>query len=175
METRAVNRLTELAVLACIVAAVLLLFLSAGGSKAGGELAGLRTQEVRGAEGDAFRTSLAEVRRLVDGGGNPENGLADLVSRYPGRHEVWALSARHHEARGEEPVALMDYARAVRLQPDYLDDGSPLYLGARIEGVTDRELTRLRGKKKAEGLTGEERKLIKAAYFLVRRLAGGCE
>jgi hypothetical protein len=76
---------------------------------------------------------------------------------------------------GEEPAALMDYARVVRLQPDYLDDGSPLYLGARIEGVTDRELTRLRGKKKAEGLTGEERKLIKAAYFLVRRLAGGCE
>jgi hypothetical protein len=69
----------------------------------------------------------------------------------------------------------MDYARAVRLQPDYLDDGSPLYLGARIEGVTDRELARLRAKKSAEGLAGDERDMIKAAYFLVRRIAGGCE
>ena len=175
MKTRTVDRLTELAVLACIVAAVLLLFLSAGGSKAGGDLASLRTQEVQGAEAEAFRTSLDQTRRLVDGGGNPENRLADLVTHYSGRHEVWALSARYHEARGEEPAALVDYARAVRLQPDYLDDGSPLYLGTRIEGVTDRELTRLRGKKTAEGLTGEERKMIKAAYFLVRRLAGGCE
>jgi len=175
MNKRAVNRLTEIAAFACMAAAILLLLLPPGNTEGGGDLASLRTQEVQGAEGDAFRTSLAKARRLVDGGGDPENGLADLANRYPGRHEVWALSARHHEARGEEPAALMDYARAVRLQPDYLDDGSPLYFGVRIEGVTDRELTRLRGKKSSEGLTGEERKLIKAAYFLVRRLAGGCE
>jgi hypothetical protein len=175
MKTRLLDRFTELAALACVALAVFVLFYPPSESDAGGDLASLRVQEVQGVEGDAFRTSLAEARRLVDGGGDPENGLVDLVNRYPGRHEVWALSARHHEARGEEPAAMMDYARAVRLQPDYLDDGSPLFLGARIEGVTDRELTRLREKKSAEGLTGEERKMIKAAYFLVRRLAGGCE
>jgi hypothetical protein len=175
METRAVNRLTELAAVACIVAAVWLLVLPLGGSDASGDLAGMKAQEIQGAEGEAFRSLLDEARRLVDGGGKARDRLTDLVSTYPGRHEVWALSARYHEAVKVEPAALMDYARAVRLEPDYLDDGSPLYLGARIEGVTKRELARLRAKKSAEGLSGEEGEMIKAAYFLVRRLAGGCE
>ena len=175
METRAVNRLTEIAASICIVAAVLLLLLHPVGPEAAADLAGLTAQEVQGADAEAFRLSLDEVRRLVDGGKDPGKELDILTGQYKGRHEVWSLSARYHESKGEEPAALMDYARAVRLQPDYLDDGSPLYLGTRIEGVTHRELARLRAKKDTQGITGEEKKMIKAAYFLVRRLAGGCE
>jgi hypothetical protein len=175
MKTRIVDRVTEFLAILCVIAAMAILLFPPGGPDAGGSLAGLRPQDMQGLEAQQFRTSLDEARRLVDGGGEPENALADLTARFAGRHEVWAISARHHENTGEESAALMDYARAVRLQPDYLDEKSPLYLGPRIEGVTGRVMARLREKKTAEGLSGDEPARLKAAYFLVRRIAGGCE
>ncbi|MDF1535372.1 MAG: hypothetical protein P1S46_02585 [bacterium] len=175
MTGRSIDRFTEILAILCVTAAVVILLVPSRGPDAGAGLAGLRPQEIQGGEGVLFRTSMDEVRRLVDGDRDPGRRLDDLTARFPRRHEVWALSARYHENMDEESAALVDYARAVRLQPDYLDEGSSLYLGARIGGVTGRELTRLRVKKAAEGLTGEEQDILRAAYFLVRRLAGGCE
>jgi len=126
-------------------------------------------------EAQAFARGIKEARLLVDGNGNPAAVLAELQKQYPGRHEVWALSARFQENMGDDREALMDYARAVRLKGDYLDEGSPLYLGGRIKSLVKRTFSNLSKKKKQEGLAGDEKELLKVVYFLRRRIAGGCE
>ncbi len=123
----------------------------------------------------SFRKELGQVRLVVDGNGDASTLLETLEEKYSGRHEVWSLGARYAEAAGNEPEALLRYARAVRLHPDYLDEGSPDYLGTRIELLNDMAFRRLTVKKRAAGLTEGEAGTLKVVYFIRRRIAGGCE
>jgi hypothetical protein len=134
-----------------------------------------RIQSIPPEERLAFEQGLKDTRILVDSNGDAEAAVKDLRGRFPGRHEVWSLSGRYWESVGDEPGAIMDYARAIQLNGDYLDDRSSLYLGGRIQRLVDRSFVSLTEKKRDQGLTGEEKNLLKTVYFLRRRLAGGCE
>jgi cytochrome c-type biogenesis protein CcmH/NrfG len=170
-----VNRSTELLIILCIAAAVITLTVSARVPAVEGSLAGLRVQTVSDQDMSRFQNLLQEARRFADTNRDPEPLLSELKESFPGRHEVWALAARHSEAEGSDSEALTAYARAVRLQPDYLDEKSGLFLGKRIEVLTARVMDELDTARSSRSLDSDGKELLKTAYFLKRRLAGGCE
>jgi hypothetical protein len=170
-----INRLTESLALLCVALAVITLAYSAKVPTVEGSLAELRVQVVSDQDMVRFQALLTEARRLTDTNGNPEPLLEELEESFPGRHEIWALAARHWEAEGQDSEALVAYARAVRLQPDYLDEGSELFLGKRIQALTVKVMGELDAARRSQGLDSTGKKLVKTAYFLKRRLAGGCE
>lgn len=175
MNRKIIDRTTELFVLICLAAAIAILTLSARTGPAAGSLAALTVQTVGEQDMEKFRSLLREARQLVDTNLDPDPVLGDLERLFPGRHETWALAGRYAESMGLDSEALAAYARAVRLQPDYLDEGSGLFLGRRIEALTDRVMDDLVRVRKAGGLDAAGKEMLKTAYFLRRRLAGGCE
>ena len=175
MNKRLVNRLTEALAVLCIAAAVIILAYSARVPTVEGSLADMRVQTVSDQDMVRFQALLTEARRLTDTNRDPEPLMQELMGSFPGRHEVWALAARHWEAEGQDSEALVAYARAVRLQPDYLDEGSELFLGKRIQALAVKVMGELDAARRNQGLDSTGKKLLKTAYFLKRRLAGGCE
>jgi len=138
-------------------------------------LAGARVKSMDPVESAYFKKELTQARLVVDGDSDAAEILEKLKKKYPGRHEVWALSARFLETVGKNQEALSHYARAVRLNSDYLEKDSPIFLGHRIKSLTNNVLEDLILKKRKSGLSPEEVEYVKIAYFLRRRLAGGCE
>ena len=175
MNRKSVDRITEALAILCVAAAVITLTVSARVPVVEGSLADLRVQTVSDQDMSRFQNLLQEARRLADTNRDPKPLLKELKGSFPGRHEVWALTARHAEAEGRDSEALTAYARAVRLQPDYLDERSSLFLGKRIEVLTVRVMGDLNAARSSQGLDGAGKELLKTAYFLKRRLAGGCE
>ncbi len=175
MNKRTVDRITEALAILCVAAAVITMTVSARVPAVEGSLADLRVQTVSDQDMSRFQNLLQEARRLVDTNRDPEPLLQELKENFPGRHEVWALTARYSEFKGLDSEALNAYARAVRLQPDYLDERSSLFLGKRIEVLTVRVMGELDAARSVQGLDSAGKKLLKTAYFLKRRLAGGCE
>lgn len=174
MSKQTIDRITEILVVLCVAAALVVLSGRSRVPDDKGFLAGLRVQEVGDQDLERFRALIREVRRKVDSNIEPGQTMIQLKKDYPGRHEVWAVSARHEESVGRDGPAVVSYARAVRLEPDYLDENSILYLGRRIEGIVDRIMEDLL-EARDNGLDEEGKVQLKAAYFLKRRLAGGCE
>jgi len=175
MKRNSVDRITEALAVLCVAAAVITLTVSARVPAVEGSLAGLRVQTVSDQDMSRFQNLLQEARRLADTNRDPEPLLKELKENFPGRHEVWALMARHAESKGSDSEALIAYARAVRLQPDYLDERSGLFLGKRIEVLTARVMDEVGAVRSSQGLDSAGKELLKMAYFLKRRLAGGCE
>lgn len=175
MNRTSIDRLTEALAVLCVAAALVILYLPAGAPAVEASLARLTVQAVPDEDMSRFQGLLEEARRQVDANSDPEQLLDQLKELYPGRHEVWALVARHRESAGRDHEALSAYGRAVRLYPDYLDERSGLYLGKRIEVLTARVMDELRTLRSEQGLDPPGRELLKTAYFLKRRLAGGCE
>ena len=175
MKRKIVDRLTEALAVLCIAAAVITLVYSARVPTVEGSLSDMRVQTVSEQDMVRFHTLLGEARRLTDTNGDPEPLVQELKGSFPGRHEVWAIAARYQEAEGQDSEALVAYARAVRLQPDYLDEGSELFLGKRIQALTVKVMGELDAARSSQGLDSAGKDLLKTAYFLKRRLAGGCE
>lgn len=175
MNKRAVDRITEVLAVLCVAAALVVLTTWSRVPAVEGSLAGLKAQTVSDQDMGRFQALLQDARRLADSNRDPEPVLLELKGSFPGRHEVWALTARHSESQGRDNEALAAYARAVRLQPDYLDERSGFYLGGRIEALTGKVMDGLLVMRKKGGLDSTGKKLLKTAYFLKRRLAGGCE
>jgi len=175
MKRNSIDRLTEFLAILCIAAAVIILVYSARVPAVDGSLADLRVQAVSDQDMVRFHALLGEARLLADTNRDPGPLLQELKGNFPGRHEVWALTARHWEAVGSDSEALTAYARAVRLQPDYLDEKSGLFLGKRIEALTARVMGELNAARNNQGLDSAGEELLRTAYFLKRRLAGGCE
>lgn len=175
MERNMINRLTEALAILCVVAAAVILVRTAGVSPVDRPLAALSVQEVAAPDVARFQLLLDEARRQVDTNRDPTEILTRLKGDFPGRHEVWALSARDEESKGLQAKALASYARAVKLQPDYMDERSDLFLGKRIEALTGSVMERLQSVRKERELDPGEKTLLKTAYFLKRRIAGGCE
>ena len=170
-----IDRLTEASAILCIAAAVVILVHSAGISPVEGSLAGLKVQALSEQDLIRFQELLREARTLADTNRDPAPFLAELKESFPGRHEIWSLAGRYFESRGEDGDAILSYARAVRLEPDYLDHRSGLFLGKRIEVLTVKVLEQLAAVRSSRKLDRGEIQLLKTAYFLKRRLAGGCE
>ena len=175
MNKRTVDRFTEALALLCVAAALVVLTNWSRVPAAEGSLADLRVQTVSDQDVVRFHSLLDEARRLADTNRDPEPVLKELKGSFPGRHEVWALAARHSESVGSDNEALVAYARAVRLQPEYMDKKSGLFLGKRIEVLTLRVMGELDTARNSGDLDSAGKNLLKTAYFLKRRLAGGCE
>ncbi len=175
--TKKADRIAEAAIVVILILLGVLIFheRTSVSQASPGDMITTRKAALSQAEMEAFRGRLRQARLLADSNQDADEKISELEKAYPGRHEVWALSGRYEEASGNEEASLSNYARAVRLHPDYLDEGSPDYLGTRIKRLNDSMFSRLTEKKKKTSLSTVERQMLDKVYFLRRRFAGGCE
>lgn len=108
--------------------------------------------------------SVTEAERLVDGHlqAHPDDAAAHVL-----RAELWM--------RRQDPLAaVLEYRRAVLLEPDYLDRRTPLYQGGRMKTAMQ-EGTDEVARRQAAGTQPEQLKVYRQAiHSLHKRLEGSC-
>ena len=69
----------------------------------------------------------------------------------------------------------MPYRRAVEMEPDYVDERTPLFIGKDLKAVVEEGREKF-GREKALKPNDEDvKQTLEDVYYLQRRLAGGCE
>jgi len=83
---------------------------------------------------------------------------------------VYFMQGKVHAMRKEYIESIKGFLKAVRLDPDYVDEGCNIYKGTLIKEVTLDAIEHFKGK-----TDDESKEAIKLVYAMQRRLAGSCE
>jgi tetratricopeptide (TPR) repeat protein len=101
--------------------------------------------------------------------------LEDVIDKYPERPRSYVYLAQLYLEQGKLGDAIHNYRQAVEMEPDFVDERTPLFIGDKIKGL----VTEGREKFAREKALKPEDKGVKLAlkdiYYLQSRLAGGCE
>jgi tetratricopeptide (TPR) repeat protein len=103
------------------------------------------------------------------------SSLKGIMERYPEKPLSYVHLARLDLKQGELADSIHNYRQAVELEPDYVDEKAPLYMGEEIKTLVKEGIEKL---KREEAMRPKDRKIkeaLKDVYYLQRRLAGGCE
>ena len=116
---------------------------------------------------DVLRQSGERQRALLK--------LEELGRRYPGEAHGHIVKGAILVELGALEEAISSYVRGVRLNGDYIDERSPLSRRTEIRQVVDRALEDVGEKARAHPDNPSLAAVLKDAYYLQSRLAGGCE
>jgi tetratricopeptide (TPR) repeat protein len=101
--------------------------------------------------------------------------LKGIMETHPGKSLSYVHLARLDLKQGRLSDSIHNYRRAIDMEPDFVDEKAPLFLGQEITGVVKEGIDKLQREQKLrpkdEGIKGA----LKDVYYLQRRLAGGCE
>jgi tetratricopeptide (TPR) repeat protein len=101
--------------------------------------------------------------------------LEDVMKKYPQRPRSHVYMAQLHLKQGELASAIHEYRQAVEMEPDYVDERTPLFIGNEIKELVVEAREKFGREKKLR----PQDKIVKIAlndvYYLQSRLAGGCE
>ncbi len=98
---------------------------------------------------------------------------AEIIKQDPKESFAYVYLARAYVGQNELPKSLINYATAVKLNPDFVDKKSPDKIGPELKALVRSALIETR--KEEYNKLPDARKSVKALYYLQRRLAGGCE
>ena len=101
--------------------------------------------------------------------------LEDVIKKYPERPRSHVYMAQLHLKQGELADAIRDYRRAVEMEPDYVDERTPLFIGNEIKGLVVEAREKFAREKKLRPQDETVKIALKDIYYLQSRLAGGCE
>ena len=101
--------------------------------------------------------------------------LEDVIEKYPERPRSYVYMAQLHLKQGKLADTIRDYRRAVEMEPDYVDERTPLFIGNEIKGLVEEAREKLSREKKLRPKDETVKIALKDIYYLQSRLAGGCE
>jgi tetratricopeptide (TPR) repeat protein len=102
-------------------------------------------------------------------------GLNDIMKKYPENSLSYVYTAQLHLGQGNLGEGIHSYRRAVEMEPDYVDDRTPLFIGDQIRELVTEGREKFGREKELKPKDREVRKILKDIYYLQSRLAGGCE
>lgn len=101
--------------------------------------------------------------------------LDDMMQSYPDKPLSYVYLAQVFVKQGKLGDAIHHYRRAVEMDPDYVDERTPLFIGDDIKAVVEEGREKF-GREKALKPDDEDvKRALGDVYYLQRRLAGGCE
>lgn len=120
------------------------------------------------------RIALAKTLLSDNNLGQAEKLLAELIAAYPFEAVPYLLSGDLHLHRQDPIGAMLEYRKAVDMNPDYLDKKSELFQGKKIKKTVEEARTAiesgLAAKPNEAGLIDAR----KVYYYMLRKIAGSC-
>lgn len=101
--------------------------------------------------------------------------LKDVIKRYPEKSLSYVYVAELYLKQGKLGDSIHNYRRAVEMEPDYVDERTPLFIGDKIKELVTEGREKFGREKALKPKDREVRKALKDVYYLQSRLAGGCE
>jgi tetratricopeptide (TPR) repeat protein len=101
--------------------------------------------------------------------------LRDVMARYPEKPRSYVYLAQLYLEQGKLGDAIHHYRQAVEMEPDYVDDRTPLFIGDKIKGLVTEGREKFAREKALKPKDKRIKMALKDIYYLQSRLAGGCE
>ncbi len=119
--------------------------------------------------------ALAGARKLLEDEKFPEvvSTTENIIKQYPKESFAYVYLARAYTKQDQLEESLKHYRQAVELNPDLVDRKSPDRIGPELKLIVKKAVVKARTKEFKD--RPDSKKVLKALYYLQRRLAGGCE
>lgn len=103
-----------------------------------------------------------------------EKLLAEVIAAYPFEAMPYFLNGDVHLYRQDVVGAMLEYRKAVDLNPDYLDKKAAAFQGKKIKKTVEEARTVIESGLAAKG--GDEALISarKVYYYMLRKIAGSC-
>jgi tetratricopeptide (TPR) repeat protein len=101
--------------------------------------------------------------------------LKDVMEKYPERPRSYVYLAQLYVEQGKLGDAIHHYRQAVEMEPDYVDDRTPLFIGDKIKGLVTEGREKFAREKALKPKDKKIKMALQDVYYLQSRLAGGCE
>ncbi|PLX98481.1 MAG: hypothetical protein C0623_12465 [Desulfuromonas sp.] len=120
--------------------------------------------------------SFQPVESLMQAGRYPEAllKLQDLEKEFPGEPHIFILRGSILVSQGVLNEGIAQYAKAVKMNGDYVDANSSLNRREQIGRLVESAIPAIKSSMQNNRTSGLE-KALKETYYLQSRLAGGCE
>lgn len=101
--------------------------------------------------------------------------LEDIMKRYPEKPLSYVYLAQLYLEQGRLADGIHYYRRAVDMEPDYVDERTPLFIGDKIKELVIEGREKFGREKALKPKDKKVRKALEDIYYLQSRVAGGCE
>ncbi len=101
--------------------------------------------------------------------------LKEIIKKYPENSLSYVYMAQLYLKQGELGDTIHNYRQAVEMEPDYVDERTPRFIGDEIKELVTEGREKFGREKELRPNDKEVRKALKDIYYLQGRLAGGCE
>jgi tetratricopeptide (TPR) repeat protein len=101
--------------------------------------------------------------------------LEYIRKKNPEKPMSYVYLAQLYLEQGRLADGIHNYRRAVEMEPDYVDERTPLFIGDEIKEVVEEGREKFGREKALKPEDKEVRKALKDIYYLQSRIAGGCE
>ncbi|MDY6952755.1 MAG: hypothetical protein SWE60_14685 [Thermodesulfobacteriota bacterium] len=101
--------------------------------------------------------------------------IEDIMKNYPEKSLSYVYLGRLHFKQGKLGESIVNYRQAVEMEPDYVDERTPRFIGDEIKQIVEEGREKFGREKELKPKDKEVRGALKDIYYLQSRLAGGCE
>ena len=118
-----------------------------------------------------------EVRSQIKAGDldNAIGALKEIMEKHPDNAQTYVYMAQIKLRRGKLGESIQNYRQAVEMEPDFVDQRTPFYIGDKLEVLVREGMDKYKREKELKPGDQSVDKVLKDVYYLQRRLAGGCE
>jgi len=124
----------------------------------------------------AVNQKIALAKSLLAGNSieQAEKLLAELIAAYPFEAQPYILNGDLRLYRQDPVGAMLEYRKAVDLNPDFLDKKSELFQGKKIKKTVEEARTVIESGLAANGRDEAMLAARKVYYYMLRKIAGSC-
>jgi tetratricopeptide (TPR) repeat protein len=101
--------------------------------------------------------------------------LENIMRIYPDKSLSYVYLAQVLVKQGKLGDAIHNYRRAVEMEPDYVDERTPVFIGKDLKAVVEEGREKFGREKTLKPNDDDVKQALEDVYYLQRRLAGGCE
>ncbi len=101
--------------------------------------------------------------------------IKGIMEEHPEKPMSFVYLAQLNLKEGKLGECIQNYRRAVEMEPDFVDERTPLFIGDEIKEPVTEGIEKFKREKALKPNDEEVKKTLKDVYYLQRRLSGGCE